>query len=93
MRWPLTKRKMKMNEAATERDAARYEQDIWLRDLFALIEAWRDTRDGTPSKAEAWSALWKHAHNIGPHWRSRAYLAGAQAEPIDGVKTVDEGQQ
>ena len=62
-------------DAATARDAARYEQDLWLRELFALIEKWRDTHDGTPSKAKAWSALWKHAHNLGPHWRAREFAA------------------
>lgn len=62
-------------EAATARDAARYEQDLWLRELFRLIEAWRVLRDGIPSKAEAWSALWKHAHNLGPHWRAREFAA------------------
>jgi hypothetical protein len=52
-----------------------HEQGRWLRELFALIEAWRAIRDGTPSKAQAWGALWKHAHNIGPRWRARAHVA------------------
>jgi hypothetical protein len=65
--------------APVEAQSSTYEQDLWLRELFRLIEAWRDTRDGTPSKAQAWAALWKHGHNIGPHWRARAYVAGVVA--------------
>jgi hypothetical protein len=82
-------------EAATARDAARYEQDLWLRQLFALIEKWRDTRDGTPSKAEAWSALWKHAHNLGPHWRAREFAAlsstPAQGDGGTAARSTSEG--
>jgi len=59
-----------------EAQSSAYEQDLWLHELFRLIEAWRDTRDGTPSKAEAWAKLWRHGHNIGPHWRARAYASG-----------------
>jgi hypothetical protein len=66
--------------------AGESEQGLWLTDLFSLIHAWHGTRDGTPSKAKAWIALWDHAHNIGPHWRARAYIAAsAPKEPAEPV--------
>lgn len=59
---------------------ADHEQSLWIRELLKLANEHSATRDGTPSKAEAWTALWKHAHNIGPHWRARAALAGAPSD-------------
>jgi hypothetical protein len=55
-----------------------HEQNEWIRELLRLAQSYAVTRDGTPSKAEAWTALWKHAHNIGPHWRARGYVAGVE---------------
>lgn len=73
-----------------------HEQKLWLNELFTLIEKWNSTRDGTPSKAEAWNALWKHSRNIGPHWRAREYLAsssikedGERAEPVAPLPYTD----
>jgi hypothetical protein len=70
-------------QAAATDDA--HEQNLWIRELLELARQWHATRDGTPSKAEAYSALWKHAHNIGPHWRARALLAQASPAQPSGV--------
>lgn len=56
-----------------------HDQNEWIRELLRLAQSYALTRDGTPSKSEAWTALWKHAHNVGPHWRARAHLAGVRS--------------
>lgn len=77
----------------------RHEQKLWLNELFTLIETWNSVRDGTPYKAEAWNALWKHAQNIGPGWRARAHVSGVAEAPkperyswtVDGMEHDENG--
>jgi hypothetical protein len=75
--------------------AGESEQGLWLADLFSLIQKWHGTRDGTPSKAEAWIALWNHAHNLGPHWRARAYVAASapQAQGAAAQAPTEQPEQ
>lgn len=54
-----------------------YEQQQWRGKLFNLMQDWHSTRDGAPSKAEAWNAIWSHVQNMGPGWRTREYLAAS----------------
>jgi hypothetical protein len=78
-----------LSQPSPAQDEALHEQNLWLHQLFDLLTKWNGVRDGTPSKADAFHALWKHAHNIGPHWRARAYLAGKdEAAPPEGYKLV-----
>lgn len=80
-----------------EKGMGEREQCLWLRRLFDLIQSWHDTRDGTPSKAEAWSSLWAHGQNIGPHWQARAALAQqalpAQYVPMTDAEIIEEAMK
>jgi hypothetical protein len=76
--WPCAYAGTPPSGVDSSRDISTYEQNLWIREMLKLVEQYNQTRAGTPSKAQVYTDLWKHAHNIGPHWRARAHFAGVR---------------